>query len=159
MFGLMPFGREKKGVRGYVPREHAPFDLLRKEFASLFDRAFGGWPVPFEGPWDYVPTYGFDMVVKDGTVIVRAEVPGFEPDEIDLRIVDNLLTIVAEHKEKPPKEAKEPFEHHYGRLERTVTLPPGGVIDKVEAYYRNGVLEVKLPLAPEVQPKKIEVKT
>jgi HSP20 family protein len=159
MFGLMPFGREKRAVRGFAPRERAPLDLLRQEFASLFDRAFGGWPIPFEVPWDYAPTYGLDMEEKDGTVIVRAEVPGFEAGEIDLRIMENLLTIVAEHKEEPPKEGKEPVEHRYGRLERTVTLPPGVVGDKVEAYYRNGVLEVKLPLAPEVQPKRIEVKT
>jgi HSP20 family protein len=159
MFSLMPFGREKRAARALAPRELAPLDLLRQEFASLFDRAFGGWPLPFEVPWDYVPTYGLDMEEKDGAVIVRAEVPGFEPGELDIRILDNLLTIVAEHKEKPPEKGKEPVDHRYGRMERTVTLPPSILVDKVEACYRNGVLEVKLPLAPEVQPKRIEVKT
>jgi|SRR5262249_17354374 len=155
MFSLVPFRKERKGERGL-----APLDLFRREFASLFDRAFGAWPVPFETPWEWTPPYGFEMEEKDGKVIVRAELPGYETSELDLHVAGNLLTIVAEHVEKPPVKGKEekPIEPRYGRVERTVTLPMGVVPEKAEAKFRNGVLEVIVPLAPEVMPKRIEVK-
>src|SRR5258708_15771333 len=156
MFSLMPFRKERKGERGL-----APLDLFRRDFASLFDRAFGGWPMAFETPWEWTEPYGMETEEKDGKVLVRAELPGFEASELDVRVTGNVLTIVAEHKEEPPKkkEAEKPIEHRYGRLERTLTLPVGVVPDKVEAKFRNGVLELTVPLAPEFLPKLIEVNT
>jgi HSP20 family protein len=153
MFSLMPLRRERNREPGY-----APLDLFGREFASLFDRAFGAWPVPFETPVEWPPYYGIEMEEKEGAVVVRAELPGFEIGELDVRIVGNLLTIVAEHKEEPPKKGEKPIEHRYGKVERTVTLPTGVVPEKVEAKFRNGVLELHVPLAPEVLPKRIEVK-
>jgi HSP20 family protein len=85
-------------------------------------------------------------------------VPGFEARELDVQLTGNLLTIRAEHMETPGKEG-EPMERAYGRLERTLTLPEGIVPEKVEALYRNGVLEVHVPKTPEAQPRRIEVKT
>src|SRR5262249_44166769 len=151
MFSLVPFRKERKGERGL-----APLDLFRREFASLFDRAFGAWPVPFEMPWEWTPNYGLEMEEKDGKVTVRAELPGYETSELDIHVAGNLLTIVAEHEEKPSeKEAEKPIEHRYGRVERTVTLPMGVVPEKAEAKFRNGVLEGIVPLAPEVMAKRI----
>src|SRR5229473_2991463 len=136
MFGLMPFRKERKSERGL-----APLDLFRREFASLFDRAFGAWPMVYETPWEWTPNYGFEMEEKDGKVMVRAELPGFEAKELDVHVAGNLLTIVAEHKEEPPKkEGEKPIEHRYGRVERTLTLPEGILPEKVETKFRNGVL-------------------
>ena len=155
MFSLMPLRRERKREPGY-----APLDLFRREFASLFDQAFAPWPIPFETPVEWTPPYyGIEMEEKEGKVFVYVELPGFELSELDVRIVGNLLTIVAEHKEEPPKKKGEkPIEHRYGKVERTVTLPTGVLPEKVEAKFRNGVLELHVPLAPEVLPKRIEVK-
>jgi len=154
MFGLMPYRRERKRGDGL-----APLDLFRREFASLFDRAFNNWPVPFEMPMEWTPAYGFEMEEKDGAIVVTAELPGFETKELDIRVAGNLLTIVAEHKEEPPKDkTKKPIESRYGRVERTVTLPTGVLAEKAEATFRNGMLELRVPLAPEVLPKRIEVK-
>jgi HSP20 family protein len=156
MFSLMPFRKERRAERGL-----APIDFFRREFGPLFDRAFGSWPTVFELPEEWVVPYGLEMEEKEGKVVIHAELPGFEPGEIDVRVVGNLLTIVAEHKEEPPKGKgeKKPIEHRYGKVERTVTLPGGVLPDKAEAKFRNGVLELSIPLAPEVQPKRIEVKT
>ena len=154
MFGLMPYRRERRRGDGLVP-----LDLFRREFATLFDRAFNNWPVPFEMPMEWAPAYGLEMEEKDGAIVVSAELPGFEAKELDIHIAGNLLTIVAEHKEELPKEkTTKPIENRYGRVERTVTLPTGVVAEKVEATFRNGVLELHVPLAPEVLPKRIEVK-
>jgi HSP20 family protein len=93
-------------------------------------------------------------------VVVRAEAPGFEATDFDVQVSGDVLTIRAEHKEES-REGGEggPAESRYGCFERWVTLPGGTDRDKVEARYRNGVLEVHLPKTPEAQGRRIEVKT
>jgi HSP20 family protein len=133
--------------------EPSPFAVLRREFASLFERAFPTWP--FTNLWEMPEPEGVTMEEGEKEVVVRAEVPGFEPNEIEVEMHENLLTIRAEHKE----EKGEAAERRHARLERTVTLPAGIEPEKVEARYRNGVLEVHVPLPPEALPRRIEVKT
>ena len=157
MFGLMPFRREKKVGGALMPGMFTPFDPFRQEFASLFDRAFPGWPVPYESPWEMMKPWGFEMEELEKEVVIQAELPGFEVNEIEVHIADDRLIIKAEHKEKGAK--KERVEKTYGKLERAVTLPVGIVPEKIEAHYHNGVLEVHVPKVPAVQPRRIEVKT
>jgi HSP20 family protein len=102
--------------------------------------------------------WGLEMEDKEAEVVIRAEVPGFEASELDVSLVGDLLTLRAEHREEVTKEGGEKAERCRGRLERVVTVPPGIVADKVEARYRNGVLEVHLPKGPESRPRRIEVK-
>jgi HSP20 family protein len=154
MFGLVPLRKERNREAVF-----APLDLFRREFASLFDRAFPAWPIPFETPAEWMPYYRLEMKEKEGVVVVRAELPGYEIGELNINIAGNLLGIVAEHKEEPIKEkGKKPVERRYGKVERSVTLPTSIVPEKVEATFRNGVLEQHIPLAPEALPKRIEVK-
>ncbi len=148
MFSLIPRRERGEMIRPY------PFDEFRREFSSLFDRAFPAWPFPFESRWENY--WGFEMEEKENEYVVRAEVPGFEASELDVRLDGNVLAIRAEHKVEG--EAKEAVERPYGRLERTLTLPAGFNPEKVEARYRNGVLEVHLAKAPEAQTRHIEVK-
>jgi HSP20 family protein len=108
------------------------------------------FPVRELEPW------GFEMEEKEGEVIVRAEVPGFEPKEIEVILLGNVLTIRAEHKE-PAKGEK--VEVPKGKLERSITLPMGVNPEKIEALYRYGVLEVHVPLIPEAKPRHIVVQT
>jgi HSP20 family protein len=147
MFGLMP--RRRVRTTGGVParREYAPLDLLRREFASLFDRLFPEELTDY--PW------GFETEEREGEMVVRVEVPGFEPNELEVSLRGNALTVRAEHTE--PAEGRG-GERRHARLERTMTLPPGADPEKIEARYRNGVLEVHVPLGPEAKPRYIEVK-
>jgi len=135
-----------------------PFEWLPREFASLFDRAFPALPVPFETRFEtrWEPHWGLETEERENEYVVRAEVPGFEASELEVNLTGNVLTIRAEH--RPPGE-KEAVERPYGRLERTMTLPVGLNPEKVEALYRNGVLEVHLPKAPEALSRRIAVKT
>ena len=136
MFNLMPRRRE------YNPMEWFP-----REFASLFHRAFPMPPV--EPAWEF-ETWGFEMEETEPEVVVRAAVPGFEPNELTVELTGNLLTVRAEH---PAKEGAP-----VGRLERTVTVPAGIDPERIEARYRNGILEVHMPRTPEAKPRRIEVK-
>jgi HSP20 family protein len=158
MFNLMAPWRAKRAERALAAKGYPPFELLRREFAPLFNRAFAGWPFPFESPWEMMEPWGLAMEEKGPEVVIRAEMPGFEASELDVQLTGDLLTIRAEHKEVPGKEGK-PIERPHGRLERTLTLPEGIMLEKVTACYRNGVLEVHVPKTPEAQPLRIEVKT
>jgi HSP20 family protein len=133
-------------------REYTPIDLLRHEFASVFNRAF---PVfPFEVTWEPEP-WGFGVEELENEIVVRAELPGFEMKELEVELHGNELTIKAKHTEPVEEKAIEPS---YAKLERSVVLPVGIVPEKVEASYRNGVLEIHVPRTPEAKPRHIEVK-
>lgn len=147
MFTLTPVRRERPITGGLMKPRYIPFDLLGREFASLLEPFF---PVREFEPW------GFEMEEKEGEVVVRAEVPGFEPKEIEVILLGNVLTIRAEH--KPPVKG-EKVELPEAKLERSMTLPAGFNPEKVEALYRYGVLEVHIPLVPEAKPRHIVVKT
>ena len=154
MFSLMPRRRE-----GKVERREYPLETLRREFASLFNRAFAGWPISWETPWEAEEPWGMTMEEREREVVVRAELPGFEASELEVQLRGEELLIRAEHKEKT-KEGPEGKEgEHVRRVERVMTMPAGIEPEKIEARYHSGVLEVKVPRTPEAQPKRIEVKT
>lgn len=157
MFGLMPRKRERLAEGVVARREPMPLDLFRRDFATLFDRVFGSWPLMANEPLEMWEAWGLELDEEEKEVVIRAEVPGFEPGEVDVRLAGNLLTIRAEHKEPETKEEKK-VPRRYGRMEKSITLPTGLDLTKVEARYRNGVLEVHIPRSPEAEPKVIEVK-
>jgi len=97
------------------------------------------------------------MEEKDKEVVVRVELPRFEPSEVKVEMLGEWLTVEAEHKEAAEKEEK--TERSYAHVKRMVTLPTGIEAEKVEATYRNGVLEVHVPRKPEAAGRRIEVKT
>jgi len=154
MFGLMPTRKEQGRTGQLMSREDFPFG----PFDALFNRFFGGWPVsPWEGGGRAM-SWGLDVEETDKEVIVRAEAPGFEAKDFDVHLNGDVLTIQAEHKEAKGQEGEAETERRYARLRRSVTLPPGTDAEKVQATYRNGVLELHLPRKPEMLGKRIEVK-
>lgn len=133
----------------------APFDMdeIFRDFETFPSRLFR-LSEEFPG----VPAV--ESFVKDGNLVVRADLPGIDPKEVDVSVLGNVLTIKGERKEK--KEAKEDdyirHEISYGSFERRMTLPAGVDADKIQARYDKGVLEVTLPAPKEMTPKKISVK-
>ena len=157
MFSLMPWRREKTGT--LVPREESPFRLMRREFDNLFDNFFGRWPMGLAEEFDRAAAWDVAVEDKGKEVVVKAPMPGFEPADFDVRVTGDVLTITAEHKEAPAKEGEKVPERSYARAERAFTLPSYVDPEKVEAVYRNGMLEVRLPKTPEAEGRRIEVKT
>jgi HSP20 family protein len=127
-------------------------ELLRREFAPLFERMFARWP--FFAETEGVAPYGPELEDVGEAIVVREAVPGFEAKEIEVKISGNLLTVRAERKEKEGETEK-----LWGELERTALLPEGVDTEHIEATYRNGVLEVRLPKLPEAKERRVEVKT
>jgi len=132
-----------------------PIRRMREEFDRIFDLTFGGWPAPWEGT-GRDRLWGLDMEEKENNVIVRAEAPGFEPNDFDLQVRGDQLVLRAAHK----AESEEPDGYHeWSRQElyRSVALPTGVDADKVQATYRNGVLTVTLPKTEDSNGRRITV--
>lgn len=153
MFGLMPRKRERAEVS--APRFGSPIQLFRDEFDDLFDRFLDKWPLVDELE-RIAPRWTLDVDETDKDVTIRAEMPGFDAADFDITVVGDLLNIRAEHTTEKEGEKKA---ERYATMSRSVTLPPATDTEKVEATYRNGILEVKMPLKPEAVGRKIPVKT
>jgi HSP20 family protein len=93
--------------------------------------------------------------------VVKASVPGINPDDLEITFNNNTLTIRGEIKEE--KEVEEAHYHlrerRYGSFARSLTLPAGIEANKIEANYEAGVLKLHLPKAEEIKPKKIAIHT
>jgi HSP20 family protein len=102
-----------------------------------------------------------DVAEEDGAYIVKAEMPGVKPEDVEVTLNNNVLTIKGEAKEET--ETKEVDYHlrerRYGSFMRSLTMPANIKAEAIEAKNENGVLTVRLPKAEEVKPKKITVKT
>ena len=133
---------------------------MRDTMERLFDEPLFEpmrlWPRP-QG--EFKPA--LDVVEEEGAYIVKASPPGVKPEEVEITVTDNRLTLKGEVKED--KEVKEENYHlrerRYGSFLRTMTLPTGVDTEKVEAVHENGVLTLRLPKSATVKPKKITVKT
>ncbi len=153
MFNLGPWKKQRNGNRALAETEH-PLNRIRTEFDSLFDRFLSEWSGFRSGEWG--ASWGLDMEDKDQALAIRVEAPGFETEDFDIQVSGNLLTIRAERKDEAG--AKETQSYSRRRLQRSLTLPASVETDKVEARYRNGILELILPKMPEAQGRRIEVK-
>jgi HSP20 family protein len=128
-----------------------------REMDDLWNRFFGEMPLA-EGAWEWMPSV--DVSETDGTIMVKAELPGMDAKDIDIDVSGDILTLRGEKKtEEEKKEARYYCrERHYGSFQRSFRLPGGVQSDKVDAEFKNGVLTIKLPKSKESKEKKIEIK-
>jgi len=150
MFALMPWTRRE--LRREFER---PLGWMTEEFEPLMTRMFN-WPMMEMAERPY--PWGLTTEEKEKEFVIRVELPGFAPEEVNVEVLANRLTITAEHP-LPTEGTEEKREVEHRRVRRIVTLPEGVEPERIEATYRNGVLEVHLPRIPEAIPRKIEVKT
>lgn len=101
-----------------------------------------------------------DVYQTDNEVVVEAAVPGVKPEDIDISVVGDTLTIKGESKaEKEIREENYFYrERRFGTFMRSITLPVPVVAEKAQAKYENGILSLHLPKAEVAKPKQIKVK-
>jgi HSP20 family protein len=128
------------------------FDPFARDFQRQFDRlaraAFGQARV--------VP---MDAVRHDGEVVLRFDVPGIDPDSIDVTVDRGVLSVSVKREEE--RTASDRFfvrERTMGTFTRRVSLSENLNADAVEAAYSNGVLEVRIPVAEQAKPRRIEIR-
>jgi len=140
-----------------MPRRELPFFVseMRDDLDRLFDRFFQHFPTLFKGDgW----RWGLDIRDEDDTVVVRAEAPGFDAGDFDIKVTDDRLVLRAAKKvESKDKEGKLTETREQECFE-SLTLPPGIDKDKVDARYRNGVLTITFPRTAEGKARRVPVK-
>lgn len=134
--------------------ELPPLARLREQLEDMFnqpDLPTSGW---FSG-W----TPAVDVIEDKDRLTVKAELPGFRREDIDVSLHENNLTICGERKYEDEKQEGEMFrsERFYGKFQRTVPLPFMVETSDVKATYRDGVLSVTLPKSEKARGKQIEV--
>jgi len=102
-----------------------------------------------------------DLEDKDDEFVLTAELPGFEKDDIDVRVTDRTLRLEAEHAEETEEEEEGEYvkrERHRASVARSISLPERVDADEISATFNNGVLTVRLPKSePMTQGKQIEI--
>jgi len=95
------------------------------------------------------------------SLIARAEIPGIDPQNLEVHATVNSLTIKGERKSEESEERRSYHRHErdYGSFSRSVTLPVDIDPDKVQASYKLGVLEVLLPKSADTKPRKVAIKS
>ncbi len=124
----------------------------------FFDDSFVrpcAWFIPAE-----IANLAVDVYETKDDVVVNAALPGIKPEQVDIKITGNTLSIHGESDEK--NEVKEENyvrkERRYDSFSRTVTLPDGLSSDKADATFENGMLTLRIPKSEQVKPKTIKVK-
>lgn len=139
-----------------------PLARARSEFDRLFDD-FWHRPMGVDLSRRIQALTGPALELKDKSTEYEliAEVPGMTPDEIEIKVTDNILRLSGEKKEEH-EESKEGYlfsERRYGHFERAIELPRGIDVAKITASAKDGVLAIHLPKSPEARERerKIEI--
>ena len=116
---------------------------------------------PFQEPegWSRVWAPAVDIFEKDHNLVIRAELPGVGKGDIEVGIENGVLTLRGERKRASEAEEGNVYrlERNYGAFTRRFTLPTTVDASKVQATYKDGVLEVTVPKLEAAKPKKIEI--
>ncbi len=131
---------------------------LHNVMDRLFDDSFvrpDVWFAPLS-----VADLAVDVYETKDDVVVKAALPGIKPEQVDITISGNILSIRGESNEQNEVKEKDYVrkERRYGSFSRTVTLPDGLKGDKADATFENGMLTLRIPKSEETKPKTIKVK-
>lgn len=132
---------------------------MRRHMAELVRRPFGSpRALPPSTSFSWSPTT--DVFEQNGALVVKAELPGVKKDDISVTVERGVLTIAAQR-----AEANESKDAHYyvaerfsGSLQRSIALPEGVTTDRITATFKDGVLEVRVPMPEETRPTSTSIK-
>ena len=136
---------------------YRPFtSLLRDEFFG--DREFTPWGGDSRSGQSFNPAV--DIVENENAYLLKAELPGLAPENIDVQVENDVLTVRGERKSELEEDrgGYRRVERSYGSFARSFVLPKGTPIDAIEAKVEHGVLSVTIPKAPATTARKVEVK-
>lgn len=130
-------------------------NAMDRLFEDSFIRPTRLWPELSTGDL----SLDLDMYQTDKDLVLKTAIPGLKPEEVDISLNGDVLTIKGEHKEEKEEKEKDYLykERRYGTFSRSVQIPVPVKSDKAEAVFDNGILTLVLPKAEEAKPKQIKV--
>jgi HSP20 family protein len=133
--------------------------FIRDELSRLFGRTFGGTEAldPSAGSV-WMPS--MDVYETEDKIVATLELPGIEPNDVDVSVEDSTLTISGrrEFSNEVKEESFHRVERRYGSFTRAITLPRTADTEQVNANFDNGVLTIEVAKTEMAKPKKIQVK-
>jgi HSP20 family protein len=155
MRSLLPWRRQEED--DWLPTRE--LEEWHRNLDDLFSRFMGRSPfagTAFAGKG----RPAMETLTRNGDLVVRLDLPGVDPKEVDISVTGDVLTVKAERKQKAEKKEGEYSREEiaYGSLERSLRLPGKVDADKIKASYDKGVLEITMPAPKELAPKKVSVK-
>lgn len=147
-------------MRSVVPwNQYQELTSWHRDIDDLFRRFFSGE----REESDQLSVTGWmpamEVFEREGQYVIRADVPGIDPKEVEVSVLDDALTIKGERKKSHEVKEKESYysETAYGRFERRLALPKGIDPEKITARFENGVLEVSVALPQMATGKKVPI--
>jgi len=139
----------------YIVR-YDPFNTLRQTMDRLFDDSLFRAP----GRFSDEGALPVDISETDANLTVRASMPGFEPDEIDVNVNEGVLSTKGQHAEVQEEEGERFYrrERSTGAVSRRIGLPSIVADSDVDAEFKGGVLTLRMPIPEQAKPKQIEIK-
>lgn len=136
----------------------SPIERFEKQFESMFPKLLQR---PFDWRWPGVPVQSpkMDIIDHDKEIMVRAEIPGFKKEDIEVTVTDHSICIKAKTR-KEEKEEKKNYVHQeisQGEIYRSMVLPYQVDETKAEASFRDGVFELTVPKLENAHQKKVEI--
>jgi HSP20 family protein len=131
-------------------------DTFRKNIDKLFDDFFFLTPTSlFKNDWE--PTV--DVEEDEKSIRIKAEIPGIDEKDLDVKVENNVLTLSGEKKEERKEEKKNYIfsERKFGSFSRSIGLPEGIKTDKIKATFKKGVLNIEIPKDEAKELKKIAI--
>ena len=128
-----------------------------RHFDDFFAQLMGGNQVqPSSTQFTSIP---LDVIEDEGTITIKAAVPGINPDELEVSIENNVLTIKGEHKSEEFSENAKVFrrENTYGTISRSIRLSPQLNQESVNASFKNGFVTITIPKVEEEKPKSLRI--
>jgi len=131
-------------------------DSLQSEVNRLFDTFFGGRPAS-GALRRWVPP--MDLVETDDHLVLRADLPGLDVDDVNIEVKDGVLTVSGERKAEHEERADGFYrvERAFGGFSRSMSLPQDVDAERIDASFDKGVLEVRIPKPEERKPHRVEI--
>ena len=133
-------------------------EKFRHDFDELLERL--GFEHGRFMEWEPMPRRpAIESYVDGEKFIVRVDMPGINPKDVDIKVAGDVLTIKGSREEKRETDKPHYFrrEVHYGSVERSISLPAGMKAEDLKATFDHGVLELSAPMPKEVAPKAIKI--
>ena len=125
-----------------------PFDMMQGFYRDM-DNMFAG------SPWNFPRSFGewlphVEAFQRGNEFVVRADLPGLKPEDVDVEVSDETITIRGERKDEHEEDHEGYYrsERHYGSFHRAIPVPQGAIADSAKADFKNGVLEIRLQAPP-----------